>query len=125
MKGDLIHFEIPANDSEMLAAFYSKVLGWKIDDPMPDMSGYRMIHASEGQETVGAGMYKRSLPEQTPVNYYEMESIEVVVSWVREAGGKVVMEKMPVTGWGYFAICLDPGNNPFGIWVTDKNAAAR
>jgi hypothetical protein len=124
MKGDLVHFEIPANDPEKLAAFYTKVLGWMIDEPMPDMSGYRMIHTSEEQEVMGGGLYKKTMPEQAPGDYYDVESIEVVSGWVREAGGQVVMEKMAVPGWGYFAICLDPEGNPFGIWLTDESATA-
>ncbi len=124
MKGDLVHFEIPANDPDKLAAFYARVLGWKLDEPAPDMDGYRIIHTSDTQEMTGGGLYKRTMPEQTPVNYFDVESIEVVTGWVREAGGQVVMEKMPVPAMGYFAICLDPEGNPFGIWVTDENATA-
>lgn len=122
MKGDLVHFEIPANDPEKLAAFYTKVLGWKIDEPQPDMGDYRIISTSEEQKMMGGGLYQKTMPEQTPVNYYDVESIEVVSGWVREAGGQVVMKKMPVPGWGYFAICLDSEGNPFGIWLTDESA---
>jgi predicted enzyme related to lactoylglutathione lyase len=29
---------------------------------------------------------------------------------------------MAVPGMGYFAVCLDPENNGFGIWETNPNA---
>jgi predicted enzyme related to lactoylglutathione lyase len=42
---------------------------------------------------------------------------------VKENGGQVIIEKMAVPKMGYFALCLDPEENPFGLWLTDENAA--
>lgn len=122
MKGDIIHFEIPADDPAKLAAFYTKVLGWKIENPDPNMGDYQIIHSSSEEKT-GGGLYKKTMPQQTPVNYYEVDSIEAACDVIREAGGQVAMEKMPVPGMGYFAIGIDPEGNPFGVWVTDTSAS--
>ena len=35
---------------------------------------------------------------------------------VEKLGGKVVMPKTAVPGWGYLAICMDTENNTFGLW---------
>ncbi len=121
MNGDIIHFEIPADDPAKISAFYTKVLGWKIEEPAADMGGYQIIHTSE-QEKTGGGIYMKNMPQQTPVNYYEVDSIEAASDRVREAGGQIAMEKMAVPEMGWFAIALDPEGNPFGIWVTDTSA---
>jgi predicted enzyme related to lactoylglutathione lyase len=32
------------------------------------------------------------------------------------------MQKTPVPGMGYFAVCIDTENNTFAIWETDDSA---
>jgi len=32
------------------------------------------------------------------------------------------MQKTPVPGMGYFAVCTDAENNTFAIWETDDSA---
>ncbi len=123
MKGDLIHFEIVANDAEMLSAFYSKVLGWKIADAVPEMGNYRIIRTGGGEDAIGGGLYPRSMPEQQGLNYYDVESIEDTEAVIKELGGKVIMEKMAVPKMGWMAVVLDPEGNGFGLWITDENAA--
>ncbi len=39
MDHTVVHFEIPASDTEKLKKFYSGVFGWKIEKGSEDMSG--------------------------------------------------------------------------------------
>lgn len=41
---------------------------------------------------------------------------------VKKLGGKIIMLKMPVPGWGYLAACVDTENNTFGLWEEDSSA---
>lgn len=41
---------------------------------------------------------------------------------VTDLGGKVIVPKTAVPGVGYFAVCMDTENNPFGLWRTDPDA---
>ncbi len=122
MKGDLVHFEIAANDADRLAAFYSQVLGWQISEAQPEMGGYRIIRTGGGENAVGGGLYPRTAPEQAGLNYYDVESIEETVELVKRAGGQVIMDKMAVPKMGWFSVLLDPEGNAFGLWLMDENA---
>ncbi len=122
MGADLVHFEIVGDDADKLAEFYTKALGWMLDEPMEEFGGYRGIKTSDNENAVGGGLYKRTMPQQGNLNYYNSEDIEASVSMVKENGGQVAMEKMAVKGMGYFAVCIDPAGNPFGFWKTDETA---
>ncbi len=122
MEGELVHFEIVGEDPDKLAEFYTAVLGWKIDPPMEDMGGYRLIMTGEREDAVGGGLYKKTEPQQGPLNYYDVKGIEDTVAKARERGGQVVVEKMAVPGMGWMAVIVDPQGNPFGLWLTDENA---
>lgn len=81
------------------------------------------IEAEKGaMGLMGGGMMKRQTPEQQITIYIEVPSVAEYVDKVTQLGGKVCFPKTAVPGMGYFAVCLDPENNGFGIWETDPNA---
>jgi predicted enzyme related to lactoylglutathione lyase len=123
MGAELVHFEIPGDDVDVLADFYAKVLGWEIGPPFEQLGGYRVIKTSDREGALGGGMYKKMMPEQGPLNYYGVDDLEPFVRKVKDGGGQVMMEKMAVPQMGWFAVCLDPAGNPFGLWKEDPNAA--
>ena len=116
----ICHFEIPADDLPRAKKFYEDLFGWKFEH-FPEWDYYGIKTDEEGK-SLGGGMMKRQAREQTPVNYIDVESVDAYAKRVNEIGGRVVMEKTPVQGMGWFAICLDTENNPFGLWQEDKNA---
>lgn len=122
MEGDLVHFDIPAKDIDRLSNFYRNVLGWKTTAP-GGFEDYLEIETSDGENAVGGGMSKKVMPQQTVINYYDVESVEETNERVRANGGEVIVEKMSVPGFGYLSVCADPEGNPFGSWLEDPNAA--
>ena len=118
---NICHFEIPADDVRRAKKFYTELFGWKIED-YPDME-YWMIHTSgEKGEGLGGGLFKRSDPKQSILNYVDVADVAASALRVEKLGGKIVVPKSPVPGMGWFAVCLDTENNPFALWETDKNA---
>jgi predicted enzyme related to lactoylglutathione lyase len=125
MAGEIVHFEVPVDDVEKMKSFYEKVLGWEIKEyEGSDMGNgaYWMIMPSDDEKAIGGGMQKKQMPEQRPMNYYTVDSIEGFNQRVKENGGMVVIEKMPVPGMGWFSVAVDPEGNPVGSWVEDKSA---
>lgn len=118
----ITHFDLPADDPERAKRFYEQLFKWKID-PVPNMD-YYMIETKEldGGAGVGGGMAARQGPEQRITNYIGVDSVDRYIARVEELGGKIVMPKQAVPGWGYLAICMDTELNTFGIWEDDKNA---
>jgi predicted enzyme related to lactoylglutathione lyase len=127
----VVHFEIPGDDPERLASFYGDLFGWQIQKM--DMGGmdYYVVNTvptdDQGMPTelggINGGMYKRDAPEQRPVNYVNVESVDEYVTKATSLGAKVTVGKMPVPGMGYFAHLVDPQGNPFGVWENNASAA--
>jgi len=46
----------------------------------------------------------------------------MLTSKVEKLGGKMVMPKTKIPGYGYLAICLDTENNAFGLWETEDSS---
>jgi hypothetical protein len=67
---------------------------------------------------VNGGMMKKETPEQKPVNYIAVESVEEYSKKIEELGGKVIVPKQEVPGIGWWALALDPEENLFAILET-------
>jgi uncharacterized protein len=121
----VVHFEIPADDVARARKFYGELFGWQIekfsgDTPME----YWMINTGreEGQMGVDGGMLKREMPQQQTIIYIDVPSVDEAMGKVKSLGGQVVFPKMAIPGMGYFAVCLDPENNGFGLWENNPQA---
>jgi len=67
-------------------------------------------------------MNRQNPQQQGITNYIGVKSVQEHSSKVERLGGKVIMQKTPVPGMGYFAVCTDTENNTFAIWETDDSA---
>ena len=74
------------------------------------------------QGGLGGGMMQRQVPQQQITIYIDVPSVDDYVDKVVKLGGKVCFPKMAVPGMGYFAVCLDPENNGFGLWEVNPQA---
>jgi predicted enzyme related to lactoylglutathione lyase len=121
---NIIHFEIPADDVERARKFYEGLFGWQIAPAPGQPEGgdqYYMIQIEEG--ALAGGMMKRVVPQQQPVLYVEVESLDGHVEKIKQAGGQIIVPKTPVPTMGWFAQALDTEGNAFAIWQTDPQAA--
>ncbi len=119
----IVHFDLPADDTERAKKFYEKLFDWKFNQvSMPEPFYLIETRDLNGNLSVGGGMGKRKLPEQHIMNYIGVPSIEEYLTKVKKLGGNIISPKTAVPGWGYLAICVDTENNNFGLWQEDKNA---
>lgn len=119
MLNSVCHFEIPADDVDKLQQFYSGLFGWTFTK-MPGPVDYYIIET--GAELPKGGMMARQVPEQCPVNYIMVESLDSSLGKAQELGATVVVPKTAVPTMGWFAVLIDPQKNPIGLWQTDPNA---
>jgi predicted enzyme related to lactoylglutathione lyase len=116
----IVHFDIPADNPERAKSFYAKLFGWKFERPMEAMEYYLVeTEDLEGKLGPGGGLGKRNTADQKIVNYIGVSSVDEYLLKVEKLGGKVLMPKTVVPGWGYLAICMDTENNTFGLWEDD------
>lgn len=99
--------------------FYKELFGWEVEKA-GDME-YWLITAG-AKLPLGGGRMKRPNPAQTITSYIGVPSIDDYMMKVEGYGGKVLVGKRPAPGFGWFAICLDPEGNAFGLWKDDRDA---
>ena len=114
------HFEIPVDDADRAEKFYGDVFGWKFQRFPGAPQYYGLASTGEGTGIDGALMQRS--PDSTTTLTMEVQSIEDAIARVKAGGGKVVQEKAPVPGVGWFANCVDTEGNVFGVFVNDPSA---
>jgi predicted enzyme related to lactoylglutathione lyase len=123
---NVCHFEIPADDVERAKKFYGELFGWKIEKltgPSPMEYWLITTGAEKGEMALlGGGMMKREDHDQKITIYINVPSVDEYAEKVKKLGGQVVFPKTAVPGMGYFAVCLDPENNGFGLWENNPSA---
>ena len=119
----IVHFDIATDDPQRAKKFYELLFGWKMEGP-PGMTDYYLIETEDlnGKKGVGGGLGKRGDPTQRITMYIGVESIDECCKKAAQLGGKIVMPKTPVPGWGYLSTCVDTEGNVFGLWQEDKNS---
>ncbi len=117
MPGRLVHFEVPAKDTNRAKSFYSDVFGWTFNDSgMPGID-YNLTEA--GGEPGGAVYTHEEMSEHIFV-YFDADDIEGSIAKVRDAGGEA-NDKAPIPGIGWFARCKDSEGNPFSFFQSDDS----
>ena len=120
MPGQLVHFEIQAQDADRAQAFYTSVFGWKFGDSgMPGID-YRMTQTGEGQ---GGAVYKSDESSGRPLVYFDSDDIDASIAKVRQAGGEAG-DKQPIPGVGWFTHAKDTEGNEIGIFQSDQSVQA-
>jgi predicted enzyme related to lactoylglutathione lyase len=124
---NLSHFAINADDLPASRAFYEKVFGWRFSAWGPP--GFFQIQTGpDGDPGVrGALQQRRALLEETPTVGAEctfaVDDVDATARAVREAGGRILMERFTIHGVGHLIFFADPGGNPIGALQYDDAAA--
>ena len=123
----VVHFEIPAEDTDRAKKFYEALFGWKMDKMKPTGGAcgdywYFTTKDESGKESICGGIMKKQCESHGPTNYIGVPSVDDAVKKVEELGGKKVFEKTAVPGHGYFICCLDTEGNSFALWENGKEA---
>ncbi len=124
----IVYFQIPSDDIERSKVFYNQLFGWKIDKSPESITPSGMENwmvtttDAKGNEALGGGISKRSMPQQQITNFIDVKSVDEYSSKVSNLGGKIVVPKAAVPKMGYYAVCLDTEDNSFGIFEPNENA---
>jgi predicted enzyme related to lactoylglutathione lyase len=122
MSGEVVHFEIPADDVKRAQGFYQKAFGWQIM-PMPEMN-YTIVSTTpsdkDGRPTkpgaINGGMAQRGNPIKAPIITIGVENIDAALKKVEQLGGSVTQKKTAVGDMGWSAYFKDSEGNVLGLW---------
>jgi predicted enzyme related to lactoylglutathione lyase len=111
--------DLSSKDPAASRDFYSKLFGWKIDEPRPDAGGY-MLATQGGKDVAGLG------PTQDPNQptawsvYIGTRDADATAKQVEAAGGKVIAPPFDVFDQGRMAVFQDPSGAFISVWQPNK-----
>src|SRR5262245_44504739 len=102
MTSRVVHFEIPIDEPERAKTFYHQVFDWNV--AQWDAMEYWTVSGGEekGPGTDGALAPRKEAPEGVVV-YVSVENIDQAMDRIKQAGGTLMTEKMPVPTMGWSA----------------------
>src|SRR5438046_8846368 len=98
MPGQIVHFEIPADDTEQGRQFWGGLFGWQFEG-YPGPFEYHMTRISD---QAGAAVTNMEPGKQGIRPYFDVDDIDAGVARVRELGGEAG-DAMPVPGMGWLS----------------------
>lgn len=119
MAGEIVHLEIPADDTEKARTFWGSLFGWQFE-AYPGPSEYHMTRISDRG---GAAITNMEPGKRGTRPYFDVADINAGAARVKELGGDA-SDAMPVPNMGWFSTCTDPEGNEFGLWQSDSSAPA-
>jgi uncharacterized protein len=119
MPTQIVHFEIPADDTARGRQFWGSLFDWQFES-YPGPFEYHMTRVSD---TAGAAITNMEPGKKGARAYFAVDDINAGIARVRELGGEAG-DAMPVPNMGWFSTCKDPQGNDFGLWQSDESAPA-
>jgi len=124
MSGQVVHFELPADNVDRARGFYKKTFHWAIQ-PMPEMN-YTMVQTTPGDANgmpkdpgaINGGIAERGnpAPVKAPVITIAVDDIERALKDIGKNGGKTLQGKQSIGPMGFTAYFQDTEGNVVGLW---------
>ena len=129
----VVHFEMPAEDTERMKTFYTAAFGWSMNQMGGEMGNYVIVTTSptDGNPTgrptapgtINGGFYKKT---DDPISQYPsivvaVDDIMEAMQKVKDAGGKVIgghkRDGTPdeIPGVGLFGSIIDTEGNRISL----------
>jgi hypothetical protein len=121
----VVHFEMPADDRNRMAKFYTDVFGWKAQLFGEEMGNYVTVATVESDENgrpkvpgaINGGFFPRKadMPAQYPSVVIAVANIYESVKMINKAGGEVLGEPVEIPGVGPYVSFIDTEGNRVSI----------
>jgi predicted enzyme related to lactoylglutathione lyase len=125
----VVHFEMPYEDRDRMASFYTKAFGWQPQMLGPEMGEYVVVGTSELDEQtkfpkkpgmINGGFFKKTKDNQLPSIVISVDDIRAAMKDVEAAGGKVIGAQKPgepddIPGVGLYISFVDTEGNRVGM----------
>lgn len=130
----VVHFEMPAENRQRMADFYSKTFGWKTQLLGKDMGNYVIATTTESDEkgpkkpgAINGGFFPKSddMPAQYPSVVVAVDDINDSMKKVMKAGGKVLGDPMEIPGIGQYVSFFDTEGNRVSMLQPDPRTSVR
>ena len=116
----VVHFEMPYENRDRMAAFYTQAFGWKTQKLGANMGNYVVVTTAEKDVkpgapagAIGGGFYEKKAewPAQYPSVVIGVDDIKSASKKVAKAGGKLLGDPMEIPGVGQYVSFYDTEGN--------------
>ena len=117
----VVHFEMPAEDRNRMAEFYTKAFGWQMQMFDTEMGEYVVVTTTETDENrmikkpgaINGGFYPKTANSfnQHPSIVVSVDDIAESMKKVEAAGGTVHGEPVDIPGIGKYVSIVDTEGN--------------
>ena len=114
MASRVVHFEIPSDDPERAATFYTAAFGWQIQK-WNGPQEYWLVDTGQGEPGINGGIMRRGGPFDRVINTLNVDNLDNSIRRVRDLGGTLVGEKIAIPDIGDLQYAQDPDGNIFGM----------
>lgn len=121
MSNRVVHFEIPCDNPTKTMDFFKEVFGWSFQQ-FGTEEYWSVITGDDKTPGINGGLMKKQDPNQPIANSIEVVDLDKAVLDVEKAGGKIVVNKMPIPTVGWLAYFTDPDGNIHGLYQNDPTA---
>ncbi len=118
----VVHFEIPPDDPENVAKFYSEIFGWKIEKWEGPVEYWLVTSGDDDEPGINGAIMRRDELQPNISNTIEVNSMDDTLNKIAAGGGTVLAPKMAVPGVGYAAYFQDTDGNRLGLMQPDTSA---
>ena len=111
----VVHWELWSKEPERTGRFYAEIFGWNVV-AVPDLS-YHMVDTQSAGGINGGIMKPKEGP--WPGNlalYIDVDDLDAYRVRITAAGGKTLVERMEIPGFGALALFEDTDARVFGLW---------
>lgn len=130
----VVHFEMPAEDRNRMADFYSNVFGWSAQKLGPEMGNYIIVKTTETEQNgfpkkpgiINGGLFDRTNDNQYPSVVIAVDDIREHMKIVADAGGKILGGMNPgepddIPGVGLYCAFIDTEGNRVSMLQPNPN----
>lgn len=123
----VVHFEIQADQPERAISFYSSVFDWEFTRWSEDNDYWHIKTGSSDEPGIDGGLMKRPAPINGDsviafVCTVSVTPLKEYINRIVDAGGRIVVDRMALTGVGWISYAKDTEGNFFAIMEADRSA---
>ncbi|HJY64621.1 MAG TPA: VOC family protein [Ignavibacteria bacterium] len=127
----VVHFEMPSEDKNRMANFYTKVFGWQTKMLGPEMGDYVLVTTSESDPndltgrpknpgTINGGFFGKTKDNQHITVVIAVDDIRKAMKNIENAGGKILGGMNPgepddIPGVGLYCAFIDTEGNRVSV----------
>lgn len=128
----VVHFEIPVENRDRAAEFYTRAFGWQASKMGQEMGNYVVVTTTEVDPktfrpvtpgAINGGLYTKQPdhPAQYPSVVIAVEDITRSMENVKSAGGEVMGEPDDIPGVGRYVSIKDSEGNRVALLQAEPN----